>query len=468
MERKDIRQVAEQKLGLDEDLTFHEAVQFLATVLPSANKVLFRRGEGIERSRGFFELLDNPQDRFSAVHIAGTSGKGTVAHMIESLLRHTGSKTGLHTSPHVYDIRERCMVNGELPLEQDYAHTVSRLIAPILAMEHTESGRPTYFEATNAAAFLTFAEQGVDYGVIETGLGGLYDSTNTISRSDKLAVITKLGLDHTEVLGDTIEKIAYQKAGILPKDGDAIVWRPDEPKALETLRSVAIERHTTLYFVDSTHFTITNSQSDSMEMTYHDDRRTIRNIRLPAGGTYQAENATVAIRTLLFLAERDDLTLEDSEIHRAMSDVVMPGRHEKTHLFDREVILDGAHNPQKIAAFLETIDSSNKKPVFVVALKKTKEAQEIFDLIAPVASHIVVTQFFTQQDGVLANFAYKALELGDIASNMSDVPVVVHEDNLQALIDACGTAVDNQQVIVLGSFYLLGEIRDRLYAQGIL
>ncbi len=439
--------------------SYDEAIKFLLAT-PAAKKDLFRAGDGFERSRQFFAQLGNPQDEFQSVHIAGTSGKGTVAYMIESLLRRCGHTTGLTTSPHVYDIRERCIINGELISREDFAKAVKGLTDPSIKMKEGVYGQPTYYEMTSAIAWKTFADKKVDYGVIETGLGGLYDSTNTISRSDKLAIITKLGLDHTEILGNTIEKIAEQKAGILPIKGDAVVWK-SAPEALAVVQATATARSTKLTIVDESFFTVVDDNPSGMIIDYHDSVRRIEAIKLPAGGVYQAENAAVAIRSVLLLAERDGFTVSDQMISGAMANVIIPGRVERMRLYGREVIFDGAHNPQKMEAFLEVVRSLPHKPIFVVGLKKTKEADEILRLLLPHADKIIVTEFFTNQESGLVNASYQASELAEIIRQQSG-DALVYSDSLSALIEACKLAQVEQTVVVTGSFYLLGELHDRL------
>jgi len=441
-------------------LTYEEAVQFIAST-PSAKKMLFKSGDGIERAEQFFEALGNPQETFRSVHIAGTSGKGTVAYMIESLLRQCGQSTGLTVSPHVYDIRERCILSGELISKTAFAKAVSRLVEPSMKMEQTSAGRPTYFETTNAIAFMTFAEKKVDYGIIETGLGGLYDSTNTITRTDKLAIITKLGLDHTEILGSTVGKIAHQKAGILPPGGDAIVWKPEDSEALKIIESVAKKRGTKLQLIDKSLYTIDDNDPNGMTITYHDGMRIIDNIELPPGGFHQAENAVLAIKSVLFLAGRDGFTIENSVIRNGMKAVNLPGRLEHRHIFDHDVIFDGAHNPQKVAALLQSLEPRAKKPIFVLALKKTKDADEILRLIAPHAASVITSQFFTDQDGSMTNLSFTAIELARMAKDCG-IEAMAYEDSLQAARAACKQADQDQQVVVTGSFYFLGELSVKL------
>lgn len=441
-------------------LTYDEGVEFLTRQIPNTSDRFHHQGESLERSRALLALLDKPQDEFASIHIAGTSGKGTVAYMIDELLRGAGKSTGRHVSPHVYDIRERAIVDGEFVSEQVFADVVSMLLDPIETIRDTVHGYVTYYEVMSVLAFLLFRRKAIDYGVIETGMGGRYDPTNAITRSDKLAVITKLGLDHTEVLGATVEAIADQKAGIMPLDGDAIVWKPETSEVRQVMERVAAERSTKLRYVDASFFTITDYQQSVITMTYHDEERSVDTIVLPPGGLYQAENAAVALRSALFLASRDGFTLDDDTIRRALAGVQIPGRFEKRQVFNQDVIFDGAHNPQKIAALLAALDP-DERPIFVVALKKTKEARTMFDQIARHADKIITTQFFSDHEGVTASFAYSASDLAEIARS-AGADVRSYADNLAALRKACKLALPGQRIVVTGSFYFLGELHDRL------
>ena len=172
-------------------------------------------GAGLVRARALFGALGDPQDRFRAVHVAGTAGKGSVSTFVASLLRAHGFRVGAHLSPHAYCLLERFQLDGGPAPAELVDAALARIRPAVEAVEQAGHGRPSFFEVTNGIAFSLFADR-VDYGVVETGLGGLLDSTNTISRADKLAVITPIGLDHQDLLGATVREIATQKAGVLP------------------------------------------------------------------------------------------------------------------------------------------------------------------------------------------------------------------------------------------------------------
>jgi dihydrofolate synthase / folylpolyglutamate synthase len=203
-----------ETINQDETLkieTFEDAKQFLFERLVDGEKKLFGREQGIKRTEAWLTELGNPEERYPSIHIAGTSGKGSTSYMVSSLLLAAGASTGTITSPHVYDVRERMLLNRNYLSEEDFTQRTRSIVESIARMEKSAFGRPTYFEVLVGMAHQCFAEHKIDYGVIETGIGGRFDSTNTIQREDKLAVITRLGLDHTEILGETLEKIAWQK-----------------------------------------------------------------------------------------------------------------------------------------------------------------------------------------------------------------------------------------------------------------
>lgn len=439
---------------------FDGAVRFISDELPGMQTALFRGGEGLRRAEAFFELLGNPQERFKTVHVAGTSGKGTVCYMIEALLGDAGFSTGLHLSPHVYDIRERCMLNGKLPPKHVFAKLISDELPAIRQMSEGAFGAPSYFEATVGAAFTLFAQQEVDYAIVETGLGGLYDATNTIERSDRLAIITTLGLDHTEILGDSLDKIAAQKAGILPHGGEAIVLRPDDAAAGRVFAEMATSRETSLQIVSADIYTVT-ATSPKTTFDYHDGERRISDIMLSLPGEHHVQDAALALKTLFFLAERDGFRLpSDERIRQILGSLRLPGRMERHRRFDRSIIFDGAHNPQKMAALLSALPLT-PQPVCVLALKKTKDAPAILNQLAAHIDTLVVTEFFSDQEGKGVNVSYPAAELAVIARQAGIAEVIVEPDSDTALEEACRRAAPDQPVLVTGSFYLLGELHKR-------
>ena len=308
-------------------------------------------GAGLARARALFAALGDPQDRFPAVHVAGTAGKGSVSTFVASLLRAHGFRVGAHLSPHAYCLLERFQLDGA-PAPAGLVDAELAHIRPAVeAVEQAGHGRPSFFEVTNAIAFSLFAGR-VDYGVIETGVGGLLDSTNTISRADKLAVITPIGLDHQDLLGATIREIAVQKAGVLPLGGRAVAARQRDDEVEDVLSAEAARRGCDLRWVDlgppavrawtgpgGTELHVRGQPSLSLGLT----------------GRHQAGNAHLALRAVEAMAARDGWSLDPDAVWLGMRSATLPGRFERRAIGGRTAVLDGAHNPMKLAALVTTL-----------------------------------------------------------------------------------------------------------------
>lgn len=428
--------------------------------LPKSPKTLFKHGKGIERSRLFFDLIGNPQNNLRAIHIAATSGKGSTSHILDSLLRAHGKTVGLHVSPHVYDYRERMMVNGELISEQELVDALNSLFPAIEQMDNSDAGRPTYFEVSNAMAFSIFAKKNVDYAVIETGLGGLNDSTNTINRQDKLAVIGQIGEDHVEILADpsqladavagdfipdtfteqlsTIERIAVQKAGIMPKNGKALALK-QSPEVNAIFEQLAEFRHTDLQWV--------NRKDIDTPMN------------LP--GDFQRDNASLALEALEYLAQRDGWKVDPGLIEEALASVKLPGRFEVRHTKGKTVILDGSHNPQKMSALVKAFEERypDQKATVIMAIGGTKDVEQTLQALSPISETIITTDFFNaRQDFKSASI--KPADLAKLAEKSTNAKISIAADHQDAINQAF--SCDSEIILVTGSFYFLGEINTLL------
>jgi len=296
---------------------------------------------------------------------------------------------------------------------------------------------------------------------LETGVGGLCDLTNTIQRSNKLAVITKLGLDHTVLLGDTIADIAYQKAGIMPHSGVAIVLQPDDPSARVILDRTADERHTKILYIENTVITDIDSTAKGSTFVFED-----MPLHLPILGRYQIENAMLAISVMKYLSARDMLSRDQKIIQHGLNNLNIPGRAEIRQVNGHMIILDSAHNPQKIQAFCELIASLgfSVKPVVVYATKKSKDYHSSLNIMKDYISGLVATEFFVNIPKPVITCEASAV-LAQTAQAM-DINVIGNfSDPNQALKYAIKNIPETTPIIVTGSMYLLGEIQNSLNLQ---
>lgn len=437
-----------------------EAEHFLFDALPKSPKTLFKHGKGIERSRIFFDLIGNPQNELRAIHVAATSGKGSTSHILDELLRVHGKTTGLHVSPHVYDYRERMIVNGELISEQELVDALNSLFPAIEQMDNSDAGRPTYFEVSNALAFSIFAKKNVDYAIIETGLGGLNDSTNTINRQDKLAVIGQIGIDHVEPLArvdelieaannklipqvfvelpEIIERISVQKAGIIPFKGVALALK-QRPELNTIFEQLAAFRHADLQWVM---------------------RRNIKNpLNLP--GEFQCDNASLALEALEYLAKRDGWVVDGKRIEQALASVKLPGRFEVRYINGKTVILDGSHNPQKMSALIKAFKEQypDQKVTAITAVAKTKDIEGTLIELSAISRQIICTDFFTDKQD-FKSASLKPNELAGLARKNTPAKVTVATNHQDAINQAFTS--DSDIILITGSFYFLGEINELL------
>ena len=438
-----------------------EAEAFLFNGLPKSPKTLFKHGKGIQRSRQFFELLGNPQNNLRAIHIAATSGKGSTSHILDELLRAHGKTVGLHVSPHVYDYRERMIVNGKLISENVLVETLNSILPAIQKMDASEAGRPTYFEVSNGLAFSIFSNQGLDYSVIETGLGGMNDSTNTSERDDKGAVIGQIGEDHVDILADPgqlidahadglipesfinlptiVERIAVQKAGIIPFGGTVLALSQD-PAVNKIFEDMAAFRNAKLHWVK---------------------RRDLLGVPFNLPGDFQLDNLALALSALEYIAERDGWQVSDDAIRLALGKVVLPGRFEVRKYKDKMMILDGSHNPQKMKALVEAFEQRcpNQQATIILAIGSTKDAEATLKELSPIAQHIICTDFFTnRQDFKTA--AVRPVELAAMAKRCTNAKVTIASSHQNALDQAVSSESDI--LLLTGSFYFLGEINTLL------
>ncbi|HUC87111.1 MAG TPA: Mur ligase family protein [Candidatus Saccharimonadales bacterium] len=424
--------------------TYAEAERFLYRDLPRTGAVVFTGGRGLERTVELLNRLGNPQEAVRTVHVAGTSGKGSVCYMIDALLRAHGYHTGRFVSPHIYGLTERFAVDGHAISHRELAQKTAEIKPVITAITASPFGSPTFFEAVTAIAFMVNRDHRVEYAVMETGMGGLYDSTNTISRHDKLAVITRLGHDHTAILGRSLRAIATQKAGIIPEDGVVVALRPDNASARRSITETARKRHSELIWVDA-------SSAPSVLAA-----------ALPKLiGRHQQENAAVALRAFEYLAARDGFTVKPAAVTRALSNLAIPGRYEQRRWHNHPVILDGAHNLQKITALCDTLDGQLPvKPVAIVAFKEDKSFGPLLRRLGASTASVIITRFDGEVDMDLGAAAPQKIAATARRAGLTGIHVAANP--AEAMDMAAGLLVPGQPLVVTGSMYLLGEVAELL------
>lgn len=450
--------------------TFEDAQDFINSFIPQTLVHTYTADWGINRTKYLLKLLDNPQNKLNIIHVAGTSGKGSTSYLISILLNSLNKKVGLALSPHLIDIRERLQINNRLISKKSFVSFVNDLAHQISKLEKTKFGKPTYFEIMTVLAFYVFFKEKVDFAVMETGLGGLFDATNTVETANKIDVITKLGLDHTQILGKTIEEIAKQKAGII-HSGNTVFSIDQVKKAQETIIEKSKEVGANLRFITEGNFSNILLTKASTEFDFSFENLVLKNIKLGMLGEHQAENCSLALAVAYFVSQKYKFRFDEKKIRKVLKTAIFHGRMEiikkKALGHTRTIILDGAHNPQKMQSFLNSLKKifPNKKFNFLIAIKKDKDYDQMLKLIIPLANKIVITTFFLKNMDLI-RFSEDPMIIANTLSKLGFNNWEVCIPNNLAIKQILKEDYKNDAVIT-GSLYLLSEIYPFLHEKTV-
>ena len=426
----------------------HELETLLDALIPS-----FRWSKDsslkLERIEALVERLDNPQSEYRTVHVGGTSGKGTISAMVASILSHHGYRTGLHLSPYVQTLTETWQIDGRYLLPTQVlpmVRTVINVAAPI----STELlfGAVSYFETKVATAFALFAQEHVDIAVIEVGLGGALDATNVLGSG--VQILTNVSLDHTEILGDTVEKIATDKVEIFKPDS-FVLSGVVQPSVKNIARRKAAAVKADLWILDD-------------DIAYHSENDVL-DIELPSGRLtvdvprdwpdYQRRNAALAT----IAACHVEPTVSPATISGALRAVHLPARFERFVERGRPIVLDGAHNPEKMRSTVRQVQASypGMSCVGVLALKEDKDVRSVLSEFSTICRSIILTTFTAG--------LWKPLDPEGLAASLRELgfggAIAVDPDPRAAVEAALNQATEGDVVVVTGSLYLAGNVRSR-------
>lgn len=389
--------------------------------------------------------LGDPQKKIKSIHIAGTNGKGSVSHMIAAVLQTAGYKTGLYTSPHLKDFRERIRINGKMISKEFITNFTEKILPEIERID------PSFFEVTVAMAFDYFEENNIDIAVIETGLGGRLDSTNIIL--PELSIITNIGMDHMNLLGDTLEKIAFEKAGII-KENVPVVIGEILPETLPVFKKIAAERKSPLSIASQKRKATDwkwNKSVLSVEVAteHHEDHR-IYHIDLP--GLYQTKNLITVLEAISALQQKN-WEITDAAILKGLKNAKkLTGLHGRWEIIHQnpEIVIDVAHNEDGMKQLVEQAELTNHNLLhIVIGMVKDKEIDKILSLLPPSASY-----YFTQAS---IPRALPVLELQEKA-NRKGLTGNYYPDVNTALEAAKEKAAKDDLILVCGSVFLAGEV----------
>lgn len=399
---------------------------------------------GLARSRELLALVGNPEKTLKFVHIAGTNGKGSTSAMLASVLQSAGCRTGLYTSPHLLRFHERMRVNGEEIDDASLIHYTN------IVREAAEkmSEIPTGFEIMTAIALLYFAAQKCELIVLEVGLGGRMDSTNVIP-APEVCVVTNIGLEHTELLGDTLEKIAREKCGIIKRGAHAVLF--GQTAGVEAVaQEKCAEEGVPLSISDRSALTLLSSTLDGQEFTY----RGHGPFHLRLLGDYQLLNALTVIEVCFALRERG-WNITDEAIGAGLSCAQWPGRLELLRRAP-DFIVDGAHNPQCVDALMDSLTTlyQGKKLIFLTGVLRDKDWQQMLHRALPLAKAFVV----------LTPPSARALDENELADWLTaqGCTAIPASDTADGVARALALAGPDDAICSWGSLYFTGEVRKAL------
>jgi dihydrofolate synthase / folylpolyglutamate synthase len=434
-------------------LTFEDAFNYLSTFINYERQPLVpytRDTFNLEEFDRFLNRLDRPHEQLKTVVIAGTKGKGSTAAMIASMVQASGLKAGLYTSPHLCSIRERIRVNGDLITEEDFASLVAELQPHLEAAGMAGVRRfRTFFEILTTMALLHFRRLGVDLAVLEVGLGGRLDATNVAT--PLVSVITSISFDHVEVLGDTIPKIAREKAGIIKMHGLAVV-APQRPEALAVIRDVCTARDSRLVEVArELRWQLRHYGWEGSVVDLESTRRTYPKIEVPLAGPHQLLNAATAIATAEQL-EAQGLPISEDGIRQGMKRVQWEGRLE-TVSRQPWIVLDGAHNRDSARCLREALATCfpYQRLILVLGISANKNLEGIIEELTPLAAVTVATRAMVPR-------AAPPQQVADLAAKWCS-RIIVEEDTQTALGRAIVETRRDDLLLVTGSLYLVGDAK---------
>ena len=410
----------------------------------------------LKRMEKMMSFVGNPHKKGRCVHITGTKGKGSTATIIASVLKALGLKTGLFTSPHLIYLGERMRVNERMISQKMFVQLINELKPYIdKIMLKNSTLMPTFFEIVTAIAFLYFENKKADISVLEVGMGGRLDSTNIIL--PEISVITPIGYDHTDRLGHTLDRIAYEKAGII-KEGVPVVSSIQEPEALSIIAKTCKKKSARLYLVGKD-ILINNIKVTKRNGIYGTEcgiqtwRNKYKNIFLPLIGRHQIENCATAIGALEVLSDIGAIKIENEMVINALAKVKCPARIEMVSEKPL-VVLDTAHTVSSMKILRESIKEtfSYKKLILVIGLSEDKDIAGVLREITCVADGLILTRTGNPREAAPEQMAVTAKRF------YHKKPIVI-EDIDEALKEAKKIANKNDLICITGSFFLAGKIK---------
>lgn len=430
-------------------MNYNEVINFIESSMK------FGCRPGLDRTAKLLDLLGNPHKKLRLIHVAGTNGKGSTAAMISNILSSAGYSTGTYISPHLYRNTERMTIDGKEITEKDFVTFAVEVLDMVKLMGEKGLEEPTQFEMYTAMAFLYFERKKVDFAVIEVGLGGRFDATNVIDPI--LSVITSISYDHIEILGDSIEDIAYEKAGIIKKGSTVVLYPQLYPEAAAVVEKVCREKDAILIKVDEA--TVMpkeyNTNGQVIDFKYLD--YDIKDMKLPLIGDHQLKNTAVALTAI---AELDKIgySISVEAARKGIGTVKWPCRLSIVST-EPLILIDGAHNEDGINSLYSALTKyfNNRKIIFVIGMLKDKDYGYAIRKLMPIAYHVVATEPLSE----------RSLPAGEMVEAVKPYcSSVSAEPDIAKAVEKAKTLYGKDSMIcICGSLYLAGSAYEYLVSR---
>jgi dihydrofolate synthase/folylpolyglutamate synthase len=398
---------------------------------------------GLANIRNILKSLGNPHQKVKAIHIGGTNGKGSTAAMIGSILGRSGYRVGLYTSPHLISFTERIRIGDREITEQEVVRLTEQIRGAIRKRGIPETF--TFFDFTTAMVVLYFFEAGVDLAILEVGLGGRLDSTNVVD--PLLAIITNISLDHRDYLGGTLKEVAREKAGII-KEGRGVVTAATQPRILDLLRRVSLEKKAPLFRVGRD---FRGRRAGPRRFHYHGRKLDLPNLELNLAGRHQIINATTALGAIEMVGE-NGYRIGNEAIYEGLRGVQWPGRLEVV-MESPTVLLDGAHNPGAAKRLKEAIleEFAYERLLLVLGIMNDKDYRRIISILVPLADMTVLCKSRCERAALPQVLLNEVTRIGKRGKIVEDVG--------EAVQHLLSLATERDLICVTGSFYTIGEAK---------